>query len=231
MVQNQCTTSNPCKNSGSCQSIPGGGFVCLCRSGFAGNLCERVDGTFLSRQRWDASPFSPLSFAVSSKNNCAVNPCENGGTCVPIEPNTFQCICPPGFTGGLCEARDGNNPSFHSWHMQNDWFFLGTGTTCATNPCKNGGACSIVPGGGFQCTCRAGFIGLLCDAATGIARIACDERKRSTCSDRRYNESRFECLRKKSVFEWWILCGDPRWRFHLYVSFRFHRRLLWYRCW
>lgn len=34
-------------------------------------------------------------------NDCKINPCENGGTCVD-EVNAFKCICKEGWEGALC---------------------------------------------------------------------------------------------------------------------------------
>ncbi len=36
---------------------------------------------------------------------CASQPCRNGGTCQPININTFQCICPSGYSGFDCSMR------------------------------------------------------------------------------------------------------------------------------
>lgn len=37
----------------------------------------------------------------SDINDCKINPCENGGTCVD-RVNAFQCICKEGWEGALC---------------------------------------------------------------------------------------------------------------------------------
>ncbi|XP_028402102.1 TLD domain-containing protein 1-like [Dendronephthya gigantea] len=34
---------------------------------------------------------------------------------------------------------------------------------CEANPCQNNGVCTNVNGGGFKCTCKDGFGGLICD--------------------------------------------------------------------
>lgn len=51
-------TASLCKNGGTCQEAPNGGFFCLCRPGFKGLVCE---------QTADA---------------CRPNRCLNGGTCM-----------------------------------------------------------------------------------------------------------------------------------------------------
>jgi len=40
-------------------------------------------------------------------NACCSSPCTRGGTCVSDNPNSFTCICPPGFTGPTCEVFGG----------------------------------------------------------------------------------------------------------------------------
>lgn len=44
-------------------------------------------------------------------DECAVNPCRNGGECVNMIAK-FKCICPVGFSGTLCEVCDKNHHSF-----------------------------------------------------------------------------------------------------------------------
>ena len=34
---------------------------------------------------------------------------------------------------------------------------------CQPNPCKNDGACSNNPNGGFSCNCKEGFRGVVCE--------------------------------------------------------------------
>lgn len=38
---------NPCGSGGRCEAIPGGGFRCICNSGFVGNFCEFSSGTYI----------------------------------------------------------------------------------------------------------------------------------------------------------------------------------------
>ncbi|MBN3285611.1 FAT3 protein, partial [Polyodon spathula] len=69
---------NPCKNGGSCTSLPSGGFECSCTSQFTGAHCE------------------------TEITSCFPNPCQNGGSCNPIG-NAFLCRCRQGYAGVTCE--------------------------------------------------------------------------------------------------------------------------------
>ncbi len=93
VATNPCYT-NPCVNGGTCQVAGINLFRCVCPIGFNGIQCElRV---------------------------CDPNPCLYGGICLVIG-NTFQCQCPPQYTGPTCAILI--NP-------------------CASQPCLNGGTCT-----------------------------------------------------------------------------------------
>ncbi|XP_015235244.1 PREDICTED: protocadherin Fat 3-like [Cyprinodon variegatus] len=70
--------SQPCLNGAICSSLPFGGFMCSCSSGFTGGRCE-VELT-----------------------SCMPNPCQNGGKC-KAAGNAFLCGCPRGLTGLVCD--------------------------------------------------------------------------------------------------------------------------------
>lgn len=69
-------------------------------------------------------------------DECASNPCYNGGKCVNLI-NDFNCTCPLGFAGKQCKINIDD---------------------CASSPCLNGGTCkdSI---GTYSCDCLPGFTG------------------------------------------------------------------------
>jgi hypothetical protein len=46
------------------------------------------------------------SSLLSGIDPCASQPCRNGGTCRPTNGNSFQCICPQGFSGTDCSIRE-----------------------------------------------------------------------------------------------------------------------------
>ncbi|XP_050410363.1 MAM and LDL-receptor class A domain-containing protein 1 [Patella vulgata] len=70
---------------------------------------------------------------------CEPNPCENGGTCSPID-NSYSCNCPTGFFGKLCDVN-----------------------ICdVDNPCLNNGTC-YPSEGGVSCNCPPTFPGIFCE--------------------------------------------------------------------
>ncbi|KAF5892830.1 protocadherin Fat 4, partial [Clarias magur] len=174
-VDHDPCTNNPCHNGGNCKRRLGVGqdmmttesvpvilvsnrplqpYVCNCRPGYAGSLCE------------------------TDINECLPSPCHNGGTCHNLVGG-FSCSCPEGFTGMACE-RDVNeclsNPCKNGALCQN---FPGgfnclcksgfAGKTCDSiinycecNPCFNGGSCqSRVEG--YYCHCPFGVFGKHCE--------------------------------------------------------------------
>lgn len=76
---NYCTHHKPCMNGATCSNTGQGSYTCSCRPGYTGASCEM------------------------EVNECAGNPCRNGGSCTVSPPSTFQhtvtsassypCIC------------------------------------------------------------------------------------------------------------------------------------------
>uniref|UniRef100_A0AAV2J7I2 Uncharacterized protein n=1 Tax=Knipowitschia caucasica TaxID=637954 RepID=A0AAV2J7I2_KNICA len=81
--------NQPCRNGGSCTTLPSGGFSCTCSPQYTGGRCE-------------------LEITA-----CVPNPCQNGGVCKTIG-NAFLCSCRRGFKGLTCQEDvnecDRSNP-------------------------------------------------------------------------------------------------------------------------
>nr|XP_054769902.1 fibropellin-1-like [Lytechinus pictus] len=91
--------------------------------------------------------------------DCIPDPCQNGATCVDLM-NDFECICPSGYTGKICD-------------IELDF--------CGSGPCLNGGTCNA-DSNGYVCDCVAGWTGLRCD--TNINECASDPcQNGATCVD------------------------------------------------
>ncbi|KAK6641634.1 hypothetical protein RUM44_013349 [Polyplax serrata] len=93
-------------------------------------------------------------------NPCHTGPgprCQNGGVCkVKTSPNvlpTFSCECPIGFSASLCEISEDN--------------------ACDSDPCMNGGTCSLRSLDSYNCTCAPGFTGQFCELQDFCASTPC----------------------------------------------------------
>ncbi|XP_071447350.1 protein jagged-1b-like [Hetaerina americana] len=127
--------SGICGEHGRCISQPGGGFRCVCDPGYTGQYCHE------------------------NINDCKLNPCQNGGTCVD-KVNSFQCICKEGWEGNICSQNKNE---------------------CEPNPCRNNGTC-IDGIADYVCSCRDGWKGKTCN----LKDSHCDQRtcrNGGTCQD------------------------------------------------
>ncbi|XP_072169938.1 LOW QUALITY PROTEIN: uncharacterized protein [Diadema setosum] len=107
---------NPCFNS-SCTDSSSyvWNVTCDCQDGMSGDFCQ------------------------VNEDECASNPCQNGGECID-HVNYYTCSCKDGFVG---------------YHCQTDF------DECASNPCQNGATC-VDDANGYNCTCVDGFAGPEC---------------------------------------------------------------------
>ncbi|XP_046687565.1 protein jagged-1b isoform X1 [Homalodisca vitripennis] len=127
--------SGVCGEHGRCYSLAGGGFRCSCDPGYTGKYCHE------------------------NINDCKLNPCQNGGTCVD-KINSYQCICTDGWEGEDCTINKNE---------------------CEPNPCRNNGTC-IDGDADFSCECHGGWKGKTCS----LRHSHCDRatcRNGGTCQD------------------------------------------------
>ena len=78
----------------------------------------------------------PPSSPCTSSRDLAT--CQNDGQCEAIWMDSYQCKCPPGFSGKFCEQLV---------------------RACDSMPCENNGQCKDLVGGGFTCRCPFGWNG------------------------------------------------------------------------
>ncbi|XP_062500990.1 reelin-like [Corticium candelabrum] len=132
-----------------------------------------------------------------SKLPCATSPCVNQGQCTNEITGGYNCKCPLGFSGKMCEVvpnhchskpcLNGATCSSSLFTFDCDCFLGFTGTTCERNideciinPCKNGGTCldSI---GSYSCQCAVGKTGRHCQIDIECLPQLC--RDDGTCDD------------------------------------------------
>merc|ERR1719183_2759117 len=116
---NECSASglNNCHADATCVDIPGS-FVCACKSGYSGDgvTCADID-------------------------DCADDPCKNGGTCTDTGPHTHTCDCATGWQGDQdcqtnideCSSSGLNNCHADATCTDNDGSY-----SCACNPGYSG---------------------------------------------------------------------------------------------
>ncbi|VDI70405.1 Notch, partial [Mytilus galloprovincialis] len=109
---NECD-SNPCQNAGTCTDQVNA-YMCTCDLGYTGVNCQIEVAESLRRA--SHSPFLSLIITSTSYvkfylnackcsyiNECASNPCENGGSCTD-NVNGYTCTCVPGYIGTNCQT-------------------------------------------------------------------------------------------------------------------------------
>lgn len=122
---------NPCHNGGHCELTyyPPKPFLCTCPDPYTGNTCTDI------------------------KLPCEYKPCQNNGVCYNLlkqdgwPQDSYECLCPTGYSGLNCEYGGSNNP-------------------CDPNSCVNGN-CVVDPHypDGYVCICYTDkFYGLKCES-------------------------------------------------------------------
>ncbi|XP_058864928.1 neurogenic locus notch homolog protein 1-like isoform X2 [Acipenser ruthenus] len=159
----------PCLNEGVCTPQGKTGYTCQCAAGFTGSNCS------------------------SAVDECLSQPCQNGGSCVD-RINSFQCVCPEGTSGSLCEVdHDDCDPltseplCFHGGVCVDrvgghdclcPTGFVGSRcegdvNECLSNPCVQPGTLSCVPGvNQYHCLCRTGYTGQHCESVIDSCQSA-----------------------------------------------------------
>ena len=88
-----------CENGGVC-SADDGQYQCVCLAGYTGDLCQ---GIMMQIHNIAKAMIGFYTFSVNI-DECASQPCQNGGTCVD-DVNSFTCECSDENSGPHCESK------------------------------------------------------------------------------------------------------------------------------
>uniref|UniRef100_A0A672FQA5 Milk fat globule-EGF factor 8 protein b n=1 Tax=Salarias fasciatus TaxID=181472 RepID=A0A672FQA5_SALFA len=118
---------NVCSNGGTCVIGAGAPFICICPDGFTGETCNETEtgpcnpnpckndaiceltghsrrGDVFSEYVCKCQPGFDGVHCQNNVNDCAAQPCENGGVCRDLEGD-FKCHCPSPYVGKNCQLR------------------------------------------------------------------------------------------------------------------------------
>jgi hypothetical protein len=109
-IPNQPCLVNPCLNGAYCSPVSGGGFRCICSTGYTGFLCDSPGSLLRGIDKWDINYIIHL-FKVAPlpppSTGCGINrPCLNSGVCI-LTPIGYQCQCLDNFSGRYCQINTG----------------------------------------------------------------------------------------------------------------------------
>lgn len=123
----------------------GAGFELVAPTPTSDRVCGTVRGECAGDTVEAAAPTCTSDRVCVPVDDCAADPCQNGGECTDKELD-YECACPPPYAGKDCAFFD----------------------SCSVpGVCANGGACTATADGAV-CACAAGFFGACCaDADAG----------------------------------------------------------------
>ncbi len=140
-----------CESGATCVRMNSNAF-CVCPEDKYGSKCQHSVSKLTEKVVSEVatqlgSRIAQIEEGMSS-NACLYTPCLNGGTCINIYPNTYQCRCPHSYSGYRCQY--GNSDPEPGQNV------------CSSAPCQNGGTCHNLYPSSYFCYCLAGFQGNLC---------------------------------------------------------------------
>ncbi|XP_049577951.1 milk fat globule EGF and factor V/VIII domain containing b isoform X3 [Syngnathus scovelli] len=118
---------NVCSNGGTCVTKAGSPFICICPDGFTGETCNQIEtgpckpnpcknegicaamgqsrrGDVFSEYVCKCQPGFDGVHCQNNVNDCAGQPCQNGGSCRDLDGD-FKCRCPSPYVGKHCQLR------------------------------------------------------------------------------------------------------------------------------
>jgi hypothetical protein len=105
-----CGGNNPCKNGGTCRTLPSGRHYCFCTDQYYGNTCEKSNQNLLGNfflNIPNSIEFKSTGYNTnnqSKKDHCSKSPCRNSGECIPTA-TTYFCRCKTPYYGLNCDKR------------------------------------------------------------------------------------------------------------------------------
>ncbi|XP_069106937.1 MAM and LDL-receptor class A domain-containing protein 1-like [Argopecten irradians] len=109
------------------------------------------------------------------------NTCQNGGTCVPTNTG-FNCVCPNGYTGTVCDTP------------------VTVPCDNTQQTCQNGATCTVT-GSTVTCSCAAGYTGQFCEIGITTATPTLPPGTTFTCTF----EAGDQCFLQQEIldtFDW-----------------------------
>lgn len=137
--------------------------------GFTGGLRELI----INGQEFELTETGAVSGANVGDwdgTACGYRVCQNGGRCVGAGSDSFTCVCPPPWTGSVCNQS----------------------VNCVNNMCKHGSLCAPSDVTSYHCICPLGWGGMYCDTEIATDTLKFVGHSYVKYQDPRYNTRNFK---------------------------------------
>lgn len=137
--------------------------------GFTGGLRELI----INDQEFELTETGAVSGANVGDwdgTACGYRVCQNGGRCVGAGSDSFTCVCPPSWTGSVCNQS----------------------VSCVNNMCTHGSLCVPSDVTSYHCVCPLGWGGMYCDTEIATDTLKFVGNSYVKYQDPRYNTRNFK---------------------------------------